>query len=155
MLSERDQQIAPVVQESVAHNTKVCSLCSTLIHLSQPPKHRPPARQHHMSWSNPYILPKLTLHSKSLAEIRALTASLFGVGAGILGLESYSGFIFYLVFSLITTGLIHALRVSPAAGKAGAAMFFSSAWELWLGGLVDGLSGFVLTWTLAFGLVRA
>lgn len=81
-----------------------------------------------------------------------MTASLFGVGAGVLGLESYPGFVFYVVFSMLTSALVYVLRVSPAGGSK---QFFQSPWQLWVGGLVDGLSGFVLTWTLAYGLVRA
>jgi ER membrane protein complex subunit 6 len=93
--------------------------------------------------------------------VHNLTASLFGIGAGILGLESYTGFLFYLLFSLLTTAMIYVFRVRGKGGKGGevgkgdAEMFFRSEWELWAGGLVDGLSGFVLTWTLAYGLVRA
>jgi ER membrane protein complex subunit 6 len=93
--------------------------------------------------------------------VHNLTASLFGIGAGILGLESYTGFLFYLLFSLLTTAMIYVFRVRGKGGKAGEVgngdveVFFRSEWELWTGGLVDGLSGFVLTWTLAYGLVRA
>jgi len=103
--------------------------------------------------------------TQALASLRALTSSLFGIGAGILGLESYSGFIFYLIFSLLTSALIFGFRVAPAemAQADGGSkstvnnggMFFSTGYELWVGGLLDGLSGFVLTWTLAYGLVRA
>jgi len=79
-------------------------------------------------------------------------------------LESYSGFIFYVVFSLFTTALIYGLRVLPAApakvGGQGAATgstdwAFASAFGFWTSGLVDGMSGFVLTWTLVYGLIRA
>ena len=104
-----------------------------------------------------------------LTTLRALTSSLFGIGAGILGLESYSGFIFYLVFSLIVSGLFYVFRVLPGESSARRSkktsdggktlekggMYFTGLTDLWLGGLVDGLSGFVLTWTLAYGLVRA
>jgi len=120
MLTERELQISPIVQESVLHNTKTLT----------------------------------TLHN--------LTASLFGVGAGILGLESYLGFVFYLIFSLITSALVYAFRVRPgiiqesqAQGKSGMERYFRSSIELWTGGLFEGLSGFVLTWTLFYGLVRA
>ncbi|KAN0122231.1 Rab5-interacting protein family [Hyaloscypha variabilis] len=120
MLTERELQISPIVQESVLHNTKTLT----------------------------------TLHN--------LTASLFGVGAGILGLESYLGFVFYLVFSLITSALVYAFRVRPGLiqeshdpGKSSMERYFRSSIELWTGGLFEGLSGFVLTWTLFYGLVRA
>jgi len=101
-----------------------------------------------------------TLNYQVLTTLRNLTASLFGIGAGILGLESYPGFIFYLVFSLLTTALVYVFRVQPAiardpSGKANITRFFKGSLELWSGGLIEGLSGFVLTWTLFYGLVRA
>ena len=43
-----------------------------------------------------------------VSNIRNLTASLFGVAAGTLGLESYPGFIFYLVGTSIVSALIFA-----------------------------------------------
>lgn len=114
MLTERELQISPIVQESVLHNTKTLT----------------------------------TLHN--------LTASLFGIGAGILGLESYSGFLFYLLFSLLTSLLVYAIRVRPALiNGEGMDRYFRGSMELWTGGLVEGLSGFVLTWTLFYGLVSA
>lgn len=89
---------------------------------------------------------------QTLTTLRNLTASLFGVGAGILGLESYPGFLFYVAFSLLTTALVYALRVR---GAGGVKTYFRGSLELWTGGLLEGLSGFVLTWTLFYGLVRA
>ncbi|KAL3424789.1 duf786 family protein [Phlyctema vagabunda] len=98
----------------------------------------------------------------TLATLHNLTASLFGIGAGILGLESYPGFLFYIFFSLLTSALVYVFRVQPAfakdaeqGGELGLKRFFGSGLELWSGGLVEGLSGFVLTWTLFYGLVRA
>ncbi|TVY59165.1 ER membrane protein complex subunit 6 [Lachnellula cervina] len=113
---------------------------------------------------SPIVLESVQHNTKTLTTLHNLTASLFGVGAGILGLESYPGFIFYLVFSLLTSALVYAFRVRPAiiknstsGGKAGVGMerYFRGSMELWTGGLVEGLSGFVLTWTLFYGLVRA
>jgi len=111
MLTEREQQIAPIVPESVLHNTK------------------------------------------TLTQLHSLTASLLGIGAGILGLESYHGFLFYLFFSLMTTALVWVFRIRGREG--GAKGYFRGTWEFWGSGLLDGLSGFVLTWTLFYGLVRA
>jgi ER membrane protein complex subunit 6 len=86
-----------------------------------------------------------------------LTSSLLGIGAGILGLESYPGFLFYLFFSLLIKVLLYVFRIAPNSrgSDAGVQMYFQSPWGLWTAGLTDGLSGFVLTWTLFYGLVRA
>ncbi|KAJ4295966.1 hypothetical protein N0V88_004668 [Collariella sp. IMI 366227] len=118
MLSERELEIAPMVQESLMQN------------------------------------------SKTLYNLQSLTASLFGVSAGILGLESYAGFLFYIVFSLLTAVLFYMLRVAPTSLAAGkpvldTSRYFKGSFEFWAGGLMNGLAGFILTWTLFYGLVRA
>lgn len=101
-------------------------------------------------------------HTQTLTTLHNLTASLFGIGAGILGLESYPGFLFYLGFSFLTSALVYALRVRPGilqetrnGRKVGMEKYFRGSMEFWTGGLLEGLSGFVLTWTLFYGLVRA
>jgi hypothetical protein len=86
-----------------------------------------------------------------LSNIRNLTASLFGVAAGTLGLESYAGFIFYILASLMVSGLLFGLKTEGKPGK----YFYRPLSDLWLGDVFGGLSGFVLTWTLFYGLVRA
>ncbi|KAI1142822.1 Rab5-interacting protein-domain-containing protein [Hypoxylon sp. FL0543] len=118
MPSERDLQIAPIVPESVVHNTK------------------------------------------ALSNLQTLTASIFGAAAGILGLESYSGFLFYFIFTILTTVLFYTIRVAPTSLKAGHSLFdtsrhFRTQYEFWAGGLFTGLAGYILTWTLFYGLVRA
>jgi ER membrane protein complex subunit 6 len=86
-----------------------------------------------------------------VSNIRNLTASLFGIAAGTLGLESYPGFIFYLVGTLIVSALVFAFR---AEGKPGL-YFYRPVGDLWAGDVLSGLSSYVLTWTLFYGLVRA
>ncbi|CAK7263183.1 hypothetical protein SEPCBS119000_000352 [Sporothrix epigloea] len=113
----------------------------------------------------PLVQESLVHNTRVLINVQSLTASIFGVGAGILGLESYAGFLFYAGFSLITTALFFFLRVMSAslnlrrAGKSvnvfETSIYFRSPFEFWTGGLVNGLAGYILTWTLFFGLVRA
>ncbi|EPE07970.1 hypothetical protein F503_00753 [Ophiostoma piceae UAMH 11346] len=113
----------------------------------------------------PLVQESLVHNTRTLTNIQNLTASLCGVGAGILGLESYSGFLFYVAFSLITTALFFAFRVVSASVDLRAAgkeinildtgAFFRSPVEFWTGGLMNGLAGYILTWTLFYGLVRA
>ncbi|KAL6810674.1 Rab5-interacting domain-containing protein [Trichoderma sp. SZMC 28013] len=117
-MSEQELQINPIVQDSVAHNTK------------------------------------------TLTNLHSLTASLFGVGAGILGLESYYGFLFYIAFSITTSLLFYVLQIAPSSLGEGRSVldsgrYYRGALELWTGGIFNGLPGFILTWTLFYGLVRA
>lgn len=89
-----------------------------------------------------------------------MTSALLGVAAGILGLESYSGFLFYLFFSIIATVLFYTFRVAPTSLPSGYATldtgrYFRGPIEFWTGGISSGLAGFILTWTLFYGLVRA
>jgi hypothetical protein len=86
-----------------------------------------------------------------ISNIRNLTASLFGVAAGTLGLESYPGFIFYLVGTLFVSLLLFALKTDGKPGE----YFYTPLGDMWLGEVFGGLSGFVLTWTLFYGLVQA
>ncbi|KAI1817735.1 Rab5-interacting protein-domain-containing protein [Poronia punctata] len=107
------------------------------------------------------IVPESVMHNtKALSNLQTLTASIFGAAAGILGLESYSGFLFYFVFTLLTAVLYYTIRVAPTSLKADHPIFdtsryFRSSFEFWTGGLLNGLAGYILTWTLFYGLVRA
>lgn len=101
----------------------------------------------------------LTCALQTLSNLYSLTSSLFGVTAGILGLESYTGFLLYLLLSILTTALVYGLKVAPESRLEGRPVFdtqrfFKGAGQFWAGGLMSGLSGFVLTWTLFYGLVR-
>ena len=143
-----------------------------------------------------------TRMSQVLSRLRSLTSSLFGVAAGVLGLEAYIGFLFYLVGTSLVSGLIWALLAQGRPGRYfgngppsltsfsslndSSALSSSAApgfgrgkdsseqgdahddreeeeeddvsdganWRLWTEDVVTGLSSFVLTWTLFYGLVR-
>ena len=85
------------------------------------------------------------------SNVRNLTASLFGVAAGTLGLESYPGFVFYILASLVVSVLLFAVKAEGRPDK----FYYRPLGDMWLGDVFGGLSGFVLTWTLFYGLVRA
>ncbi|KAL7924961.1 Rab5-interacting domain-containing protein [Trichoderma austrokoningii] len=109
---------------------------------------------------NPVVQDSVVHNSKVLTNLHSLTASLFGVSAGILGLESYSGFLFYIVFSIITTILFYTFQLAPGSLAEGRSVvdtsrYYRGALDLWTGGVTNGLPGFILTWTLFYGLVRA
>ncbi|OWY43582.1 proliferating cell nuclear antigen [Alternaria alternata] len=66
---------------------------------------------------DPIVGTSVQHNTQVVSNIRSLTASLFGVAAGTLGLESYAGFIFYLLGSLVVSVLLFALKTD---GKPGA-----------------------------------
>ncbi|KAF4976930.1 hypothetical protein FZEAL_6465 [Fusarium zealandicum] len=107
------------------------------------------------------IVPESVMHNtKALSNLHSLSASLFGVSAGILGLESYWGFLVYFALSFITTLLFYVLKVAPESLPKGHApldpsRFYRGFADFWISGMFNGISGFVLTWTLFYGLVRA
>jgi hypothetical protein len=137
LVEERELAINPIIGTSVQHNNQVW----------------------HQHWYGKTIhILHITLRHfpcshlpQVISNIRNLTASLFGVAAGTLGLESYPGFIFYLVGTLLVSTLLFAFKTD---GKP-SAYFYRPLGDMWLGDVFGGLSGFVLTWTLFYGLVRA
>ncbi|PKS10460.1 hypothetical protein jhhlp_002211 [Lomentospora prolificans] len=109
---------------------------------------------------SPIVTESVVHNTKTLANFQSLTASLFGVTAGILGLESYSGFLFYFVFTAICSILFHAFRIAPNARASGlspldTSTYFKGPLDFWTSGFTSGLPGYILTWTLFYGLVRA
>ena len=86
-----------------------------------------------------------------ISNIRTLTASLFGIASGILGLESYHGFLFYLLGTFFVSCLIYIIKAQQDSQK-----YFQNVWsELWAGDILGGGLSFVLTWTLFYGLCTA
>ncbi|EGP88207.1 unnamed protein product [Zymoseptoria tritici ST99CH_1A5] len=100
---------------------------------------------------SPIVQDSVQHNMRTVSNIRALTASLFGVAAGTIGLESLPGFIFYF----IGTGIVSLLIFSLKAEKKAEAYFWSPGSDLWMGDLFGGLMSFVLTWTLFYGLCKA
>jgi hypothetical protein len=146
MLDERELALKPIVGESVGHNARV----------SPPPcQHVPPTTGRNTAPSH-----ATTKHSRGIvsdipdqtvSNIRALTASLFGVAAGTLGLESLPGFFFYFIGTAVVSLLVFSLKAKSDAG----AYFFRPVGDFWIGDLFGGLMSFVLTWTLFYGLCNA
>lgn len=143
MLDERQLALKPIVGESVGHNARVS------------PSPRPTAwriPQHpYTKTTQAHRTPSTNTPSQTVSNIRALTASLFGVAAGTLGLESLPGFFFYFVGTAIVSLLIFSLKAKSDVG----AYFFRPLGDFWIGDLFGGLMSFVLTWTLFYGLCKA
>ncbi|CAH9104277.1 unnamed protein product [Cuscuta europaea] len=79
---------------------------------------------------------------------RTFMAIIGGVIAGILGLTSLMGFIFYfLIMGIVSVGLIAKAKFSVFA-------YFDSWNRIILDGFLGGLLSFVLFWTLAYDIVH-
>lgn len=103
--------------------------------------------------------------AQTLSNIRSISALLLGISAGILGLESANGFLFYLLGSCFVSALFHFVLAgghpdkyfagSGSRGEDGKSG--TGAWrEIWLGGgmFTEALSGFVLGWAGVGGVIR-
>ncbi|KAF2217879.1 hypothetical protein CERZMDRAFT_108495 [Cercospora zeae-maydis SCOH1-5] len=66
---------------------------------------------------NPIVPESVQHNARTTSNIRSLTASLFGVAAGTLGLESFPGFIFYFLGTAIVSLLIFALKTGQKPEK--------------------------------------
>ncbi|KAI6797993.1 Proliferating cell nuclear [Hortaea werneckii] len=100
---------------------------------------------------HPIVQESVQHNARTISNIRSLTASLFGVAAGTLGLESLPGFIFYMLGTVLVSTLIYLLKTESNPK----AYFFRPAGDLWIGDMFGGLMSFVLTWTLFYGLCKA
>ncbi|EEP81790.1 conserved hypothetical protein [Uncinocarpus reesii 1704] len=138
----------------------------------------PPTNQELSLLINPLVPDSVTHNTRTLSNIHSLSSFLLGLAAGILGLRSSGGFIFYLLGTLFVSLLFHALLIGfdngDKTGGLGVGAYFPGngeivgggkgkglrrrgAWrDVWLGGGVFGeaLSGFVLGWAGVGGILR-
>ncbi|KAK2799140.1 hypothetical protein FQN51_007108 [Onygenales sp. PD_10] len=144
----------------------------------------PPTSQELSLLINPLVPDSVMHNNRTLSTLHSLTSFLLGLSAGILGLRSSHGFLFYLLGTLLVSFLFHAVLIGfgadGGAGSMGVGAYFpgtgeivsggdgegkgkgkdggrKGAWrDLWFGGGVMGeaLSGFVLGWAGVGGVLR-
>lgn len=96
------------------------------------------------------VVPENVVHNqKTIAWVRNMTSPVFGVVAGTLGLTSWLGFAFYALATLTVTLLIY---VVLAEGRP--ASYVRPAWSIWDSQSIAGITSYMLTWTLFYGLVH-
>ncbi|PWY85304.1 hypothetical protein BO83DRAFT_422253 [Aspergillus eucalypticola CBS 122712] len=144
----------------------------------------PPTKQELSLLINPLVPESLQHNNRTLSSLHSLTSFLLGLTAGILSLQSATGFLFYLLGTVFVSALFHALLLYRSGGL-GAGMYFAgangeiegmdergvvggggtkgggmmrrAAWrDVWFGGgvLGEALSGFVLGWAGVGGVLR-
>ena len=126
----------------------------------------PPTLQETHLTIHPLVPDSIQHNTRTLSNIRSITSLLLGIAAGILGLESLNGFLFYFISQQLISSLFYFILVEGAAEK----YFVGSvtevrkdkgkrtgAWrDVWFGGglFTEGLSGFVLGWAGVGGVIR-
>ena len=88
------------------------------------------------------------LNENSLEQCRTSVSALSGCVAGILGLTSYKGFLFY-GFSMLFLSFLIYLYIRNEHRK-----FFTSLNHIFINGFLNGLLTYVLFWTFLYGMVH-
>lgn len=87
-------------------------------------------------------------NENSLEQCRTSVSALSGCVAGIIGLTSYKGFLFYAFSMLLLSVLIFAF-IRREHRK-----FFTSLNHVFVNGFFNGLLTYVLFWTFLYGMVH-
>lgn len=127
----------------------------------------PPTLQETYLTLHPLQPENIAHNTRQLSNIRSITSLLLGIAAGILGLESLSGFAFYFISQQLISSLFYFLLLegdaeryfggSVVKGGKGGTGKRTGAWrDVFLGGglLSEGLSGYVLGWAGVGGVIR-
>ena len=98
----------------------------------------------------PLILNEVAIHfnENSLEQCRICVSVLSGCVAGILGLTSYKGFLFYALSMFLLSCLI-SLYIRFDYGK-----FFRHGRHVFVNGFFNGLLTFFLFWTFLYGMIH-
>ncbi|EPY49841.1 ER membrane protein complex subunit 6 [Schizosaccharomyces cryophilus OY26] len=97
---------------------------------------------------HPLVAENAAHNQRVVSFIRNMTLSVFGCSAGILGLTSYSGVLFYLFSYLFVSFLIYVIKMGSKIGE-----YYQPASKFWYAKVFEGIPSFVLFWTLFYSLV--
>ncbi|PFH48996.1 hypothetical protein AMATHDRAFT_148662 [Amanita thiersii Skay4041] len=92
------------------------------------------------------IYPPNVLANSSLITVKFLAACFTGAAAGILGLENWSGFLFFLLSTVFTTICIYFLNCHGKPQK-----FVPGGFAELVNPGQDNIFTFILVWTLFYG----
>ncbi|KAG5362004.1 ER membrane protein complex subunit 6 [Yarrowia sp. C11] len=101
--------------------------------------------------TNPLAGQSIAENTKSIQYVRSVSSLAIGVGAGILHLESYHGFVFYAIASTVVSILLYTVSSTGNPSR----YFVHPVKQLFVDDIFSGLSSFLLMWTLFYELVDA
>ncbi|PYI03659.1 hypothetical protein BO78DRAFT_374787 [Aspergillus sclerotiicarbonarius CBS 121057] len=101
----------------------------------------PPTKQELSLLINPLVPESVQHNNRTLTSLHSLTSFLLGLTAGILSLQSTTGFLFYLLGTVLVSGLFHILLLYRSGGLGAGAYFAGPN-----GGEIEGMDekGFVM-----------
>lgn len=126
----------------------------------------PPTLQETHFTLHPLVPDSIQHNTRILSNIRSISSLFLGIAAGVLGLESLNGFLFYFISQQLISSLFYFILVEGSAEKyfAGSVKEIRKgkgkrmgAWQdVWFGGglFTEGLSGYVLGWAGVGGVIR-
>lgn len=97
-----------------------------------------------------YFQSNVASNRQKLQHVQDVMSLAIGIGAGVLGLESLSGFIFFLMsFSLCNFSFYFF-----CCEKNESLFFCNPLKEIFLDGIPKTLAGFIMMWCLTYALVK-
>lgn len=126
----------------------------------------PPTLQETYLTIHPLVPESIQHNTRMLSNIRSISSLFLGIAAGILGLESLNGFLFYFISQQLISSLFYFILVEGSPEKyfpgtvtevrKGKGQRVGAWRDVWFGGglFTEGLSGFVLGWAGVGGVIR-
>ena len=152
-------------QSALDYHSKNASNCAGAFPAHPPPSSGIYRPQYQSAHPRLYLSVPDTDSLQTISNIRSLSGLLLGIAAGVLGLESINGFLFYLAGCSFVSLLIHFVLAGGQSEKYFAGTGDrgedgkgnNGAWrDVWLGGgvLTEAVSGFILGWAGVGGVIR-
>lgn len=98
-----------------------------------------------------YYTANIEANQRKLQRVRDIACLALGTGAGILTLESYYGFGFYIVGITVVNAAFWTVCCEGRSHR----YFTNPAHEIFLKGVVTDIPGFVMMWCLVYALVKS
>lgn len=97
-----------------------------------------------------YFEPNASANKKKLQKLQDVMSLVYGVGVGVLGLESFYGFAVFLVGMFLSNALFYVICCQGEPQQ----FFRSPVKEVFVDGIFSSLSGFIMMWCLTYALVK-
>ena|SRR3989338_10951259 len=102
------------------------------------------------SASDKIALDKVAHNDNVVYKCKTFISIVFGIVAGIFGLTGLTGFLFYILVSLVISSVLIGLALPKPFSNEGV---FTSWSNIVMGGFTQGLLTYILFWTISYDIV--